>query len=123
MSTNKLGRTQTDIAEVLYFALFQVEETQHVVAVVSLYGHPHQELLAKSSNTYYTVQHLRDTRISVIPVKSITAVIAMIPDEQFRKFEQDGTEEDHWQLVEKPGLQLLNRVLHAEERTDEENDE
>ena len=80
----------TELAEVYYFALFQVEGAQHAVAVVSLYGKPHKELLARSSNTYYTVQHLRNAAISVIPVKSIVAVVAMIPDQQFKKFINDG---------------------------------
>ncbi len=102
--------------------LVQIEGAQHAVAVVSLYGGPHKELLARSSNTYYTVQHLRNAAICVIPAKSIIAVVAMIPDQQFQKFINDGTEEDRWHLVEKPGLQLLNMVLHAEERTDEEID-
>ncbi|KDR79664.1 hypothetical protein GALMADRAFT_63042 [Galerina marginata CBS 339.88] len=116
------NHTHRLIAEVHYFALFQVEDTQHAVAVVSLYGRPHDQLLSRSSKTYYSVQHLRDAAIRVIPVKTITAVVAMIPDQQYGKFVQDGTHEDRWQLVEKPGLHLLDRVLHAEDRTDEEND-
>lgn len=120
---DEAGEITTELAEVYYFVLFQVEGAQHAVAVVSLYGKPHKELLAKSSNTYYTVQHLRNAGICVVPAKSIIAVVAMIPDQQFRKFTNDGTQEDRWQLVEKPGLQLLNMVLHAEDRTDEEINE
>lgn len=112
----------TEIAEVFYFALFEVDGVEHAVAVVSLYSRPHEELLAMSSNTYYTVQHLRGTAMRVIPAQSITSVVAMVPDRQYANFIQDGTQDDRWQLVEKPGLRLLERLLHPEDRTDEEND-
>lgn len=112
----------TEIAEVFYFALFETNGAEHAVAVVSLYSRPHEELLAMSSNTYYTVQHLREAGVRVIPAHSITSVVAMIPDQQYAKFIADNTQDDRWQLVEKPGLRLLERVLYPEDRTDEEND-
>ncbi|KIM38895.1 hypothetical protein M413DRAFT_447578 [Hebeloma cylindrosporum] len=114
MSTDRLAEGRIEIAEVHYFALLQVEDIQHAVAVVSLYGRPHEELLARSSYTYYTAQHLRNTMIRVVPVKRIAAVVAMIPDKQYRKFIQDGTEGDRWQLVEKPGLHSLERVEYTD---------
>ncbi|KIM36421.1 hypothetical protein M413DRAFT_20524 [Hebeloma cylindrosporum] len=81
------------------------------VAVVSLYGDPHPGLLSMSSKTYYSVQHLRETGICVIPAKSIQAVVAMVPDHQYGKYIQDGTHIDRWQVVEKPGLKLDQRIL------------
>lgn len=92
------------------------------MAVVSLYGDPHPELLSISSETYYSVKHLRDEGIKVIQAKSIQAVVAMIPDHQFGKFIQDGTHIDRWQVVEKPGLKLVERLLYDDEQSPEDFD-
>lgn len=81
------------------------------MAVVSLYGFPDNTLLEMSSQTYCSVAHLHDTDIRVINVKSITAVVAMVPDSAYGKWKQDGTERDRWLLVEKPGLKITQRIL------------
>lgn len=113
----------TRLAKVLYFAVqrganaeetYDKEDTEHTVeavAVVSLYGLPDNTLLEMSSQTYWSVAHLCDADIRVINVKLITAVVAMIPDSQYRKWKQDGTEEDRWLLVEKPGLKITQWIL------------
>jgi hypothetical protein len=62
-----------------------------------------------SSKTYYSVKHLQETR--VIPAKSIQAVVAMVPDHQYGKYIQDGSHIDRWQVIEKPGLKLDQRIL------------
>lgn len=75
-----------------------------------------------SSETYYSVKHLRNTGIKVIQAKSIQAVVAMVPDHQFGKYIQDGTQMDRWQVVEKPGLKLAERLLHDDEPCPEDLD-
>lgn len=106
----------TKFAEVLYFAIITCGDVKEAVAVVSLYRDPHPELLSISSETYYLVKHLCETGIKVIQAKSIQAVVAMIPDYQFGKYIQDGTHLDWWQVVEKPGLKLAERLLHDDEQ-------
>jgi hypothetical protein len=80
------------------------------VAMISLYGPPHPGLLAASSNTYYTAQHLRDMAIRVVDVKTIKSVVMMAPNERYKTRFHDGTETDRWYLMEKPGLKLSERV-------------
>ncbi|KAI4293979.1 hypothetical protein K525DRAFT_291554 [Schizophyllum commune Loenen D] len=75
------------------------ESREKAVAVVSMFGLPHAGLLDESSRTYYTCEHLRD-----IDIKS---VVMMAPDPSYGKFHQDGTEDNRWYLMEKPGLKLL----------------
>lgn len=109
-------------AEVHYFTIVSLKNILKAVAVVSLYGEPHPDLLAMSSNTYRSVKHLRDTGIQVIPIKSIQSVVAMIPDLQFAKYQrkQEGIHLDRWHVVEKPGLKVTERFLKNTERTEEE---
>jgi hypothetical protein len=78
--------------------------------MVSLYGPPHPGILAASSNTYWTAQHLRDSAIRVIDVNTIKSVVMMAPDERYKTRFHDGTEVDRWYLMEKPGLKLTERV-------------
>jgi len=40
----------------------------------------------------------------------------MIPDHQFVKYIQDGMHIDWWQVVEKTGLKLVERLLHDGEQ-------
>ncbi|KAL1699540.1 hypothetical protein EV121DRAFT_284020 [Schizophyllum commune] len=98
------------IAEVHYFMKLGPEleldedlevstSREKAVAVVSMFGFPHAGLLDESSRTYYTCEHLRD-----IDIKS---VVMMAPDPSYGKFHQDGTENNRWYLMEKPGLKLL----------------
>ncbi|KAJ7116179.1 hypothetical protein C8R46DRAFT_931187, partial [Mycena filopes] len=84
------------------------------------YSPPHPGLLAASSNTYWTAQHLRDTAIRVIDTSSIKSVVMMAPDERYKTRFLDGTENDRWYLMEKPGLKLSERVGLEELLTEEE---
>lgn len=95
---------QTRIAEVLFFVLMPVNGITRALALVSLYGHPHEALYTLSSKTYWTSQHLRDTSLEIIDVQCINSVVMMAPDPQYPF--TDGTETDRWFLMEKPGLKL-----------------
>lgn len=103
------------VGEVLYFMRLRVGDIDaHAapkpVAMVSFYGPPHPGLLAASSNTYYTVQHLRDAGVRVVDVKSIKSAVTMAPDQRYKTRFHDGTEVDRWYLMEKPGLKLFERA-------------
>lgn len=130
----------THLAEVLYFIARRtgndleddveddvedaVETASNVeaLAVISLYGPPNDTLPEMSSQTYWSVTHLRDAGIKVINAKSIVAVVAMVPDRQYQDWRRDGTEEDRWMLVEKPGLKLTQRILQYDEQIPEDGD-
>ncbi|KAJ7836240.1 hypothetical protein B0H14DRAFT_2363029 [Mycena olivaceomarginata] len=100
------------IAEILFYILLHINDDvpPKAVAMVSLYGPPHPGILAASSNTYWTAQHLRDSAIRVIDVNTIKSVVMMALDERYKTRFHDGTEVDRWYLVEKPGLKLTERA-------------
>ena len=50
-----------------------------MVALVSLYVMPHQELLYLSSNTLYLCKHNGDDSLHFIDLKMIQVAVAMIP--------------------------------------------
>ena len=110
---------QTHVAEVHYFMLLHVGMELHPVALLSLYGPPHQQLLEASSGTYWTAQHLHDSDIRVVDVKAINAVVMMAPDPRYPECFQDGTQTDRWYLMEKPGLKL-SQMMGIEEVAIEE---
>lgn len=93
-----------------------------MIAVVSLYSHPDQELLERSFKTYHSVKHLRETGIKVISVKSILSVVAMVPDSQYKLHKQDqaGIHLDRWFVVEKPGLPLVDRYQEQSQVLDDD---
>jgi hypothetical protein len=75
--------------------------------MVSLYGDHHRQLYEDSSKTYVTMQHLRNSDVRVIDIKSIQSVVMLAPDEQYAKSFKDGSELDRFFLMEKPGLKLM----------------
>lgn len=84
-----------------------------------MYGPPHQDIFEASSKTHWTVQHLRDSGLRVVDIKSITAAVMMAPDETYKTRIHDGSEVDRWYLMEKPGLKLSQRVGLEELMTEE----
>jgi hypothetical protein len=89
------------------------------VAVVEFYGQPNKELYETSSKTYYTVQHLRDADVQVIDVNCIQSVVMMAPDQRYKLLYQDGSENDRWYLMEKPGVKLSHMMGTEEIMTEE----
>ncbi|KAH7904377.1 hypothetical protein BJ138DRAFT_1073501, partial [Hygrophoropsis aurantiaca] len=87
-------------AEVLFYFQIVIEGIEKTVALVSVYGPPHEEILAKSSQTFYSCIHQGDRALRIIEVTSIQSVVAMIP----HKLPDD--EQDRFYLVEKPGLDI-----------------
>ena len=63
-----------------YFLWHIGENNIQPLAVVSHYGAPHPGLLAESSKTYWTAQHLHDSGLEVVSVKSIDSVVMMALD-------------------------------------------
>ncbi|KAJ3911922.1 hypothetical protein F5877DRAFT_93697 [Lentinula edodes] len=98
------------IVEVHFYILLKIGETVHPVAIGSFYGPPHEELLRRSHNTYYTVQHKRDEDVRAFPITSIDSTVMMAPDPQyislFKDREPDGTHLNRWFKMQKPGLKV-----------------
>jgi hypothetical protein len=53
------------------------------------------------------MQHLGNSDVRVIDIKSIQSVVMLAPDEQYAKSFKDGSELDRFFLMEKPGLKLM----------------
>ncbi|KAJ7574951.1 hypothetical protein C8J56DRAFT_1064098 [Mycena floridula] len=105
---------KVEIAEIRYYVLLKIGQRQKAVAVMSLYSAPHPQLLAESSGMYWSMQHLGDTQVMVVDIQAIQSCVAVIPDQQYGKVHQDGTEKDRWYLGERPGLKLLAMIGLAE---------
>ncbi|KAJ3924185.1 MAG: hypothetical protein NXY57DRAFT_878269, partial [Lentinula lateritia] len=65
------------IAEVHFYLLLKVGLDVHPIA--SFYGLPDKELLRRSHQTYYTVQHHRDADVRAFSVDKIDSVVMMAP--------------------------------------------
>ncbi|KAF8266442.1 hypothetical protein EI94DRAFT_1483201, partial [Lactarius quietus] len=70
----------THIAEVLFYFYIRFGETQHPLAMVSMFSLPDREVLSDSSRTVYLCEPLPSPDgLAVIPVHSITLVVSMFP--------------------------------------------
>ncbi|KAJ7071905.1 hypothetical protein B0H15DRAFT_965693 [Mycena belliarum] len=103
IETENLGIT---FAEVLFYFILTIEEEERYLAVTALFGAPDPHLLDLSSQTYWSVKHLRDDGVQVVNITDIQACVMMGPDYQYAHHLSDGSEVDRWFLVEKPGLKL-----------------
>ena len=89
-----------------------VGETEQTLAMVSLYSSPHTGLLKHSYYTVWSCTHLGD--MTVVDVKSIVSVVAMVPHQPFP---EDTIKRVF--VVEKPGLDVAWLGGNAEEVLDE----
>ncbi|KAJ7366435.1 hypothetical protein DFH08DRAFT_655999, partial [Mycena albidolilacea] len=64
-------------AEVHFYLNFRVGEEHKPLAVVLLYGEYYRQFYKDSSKTYVTMQHLRDSDVQVINIKSIQSVVML----------------------------------------------
>ena len=92
--------------EVRYFFRLSLSNTIHTAALVLPYSPLDPNLLALSHNTLYSCERLPEARLTVINVKSIKSVVAMIPHKV--KLPGRSFAEERWFVVEKPGLDVAN---------------
>ncbi|KAH8828854.1 hypothetical protein DL96DRAFT_1554525 [Flagelloscypha sp. PMI_526] len=111
---------ETRFAEVHYYCKILVQDTEHHVAVASFYSTPHPELYANSFGTYISIHHNRDVDVRVIDIKSISSVVMVAPDPRYCLFYRDGTEENRFFAMSKPGLKVLNNLIGLVEQDEEE---
>jgi hypothetical protein len=90
------------------------------VALVSLYSTPHRELLHLSSNTLYSCEHHGDNALRFIDVKTIQAVVAMVPHTPAVGHQEPSA---RFFLVEKPGFDVAVMVGFEDELEGEPEDE
>lgn len=84
-----------EIAEVRFYFRISSGPRDLTLACVSCYSPPHEGLLQASRGTLWSCT--RSEVAKVIDIKSISAVVAMVPHQPFPG-------EDRFFLVEKPGL-------------------
>jgi len=102
----KISKNQsTWFAEVSFYFQLPITRSGKVAnetfALISAYSPPHPEILRKSYNTFWSCTHGKCESMEVIPVKTILAVVSMIPHKLF-----PNDPEQRYFLVEKPGLEV-----------------
>ena len=106
-----------EFAEVLfYFQLHIVAggiNANETFALVSKYSPPHTEILEESYHTFWSCTHGEIENMEIIPVKSILAVVAMIP----HNLTSNDPKQQYF-LSEKPGLEVAC-LAGVEESMDE----
>ncbi|KAG0701436.1 hypothetical protein DFH29DRAFT_990075 [Suillus ampliporus] len=111
---------QIRFAEVFYFTRLAVEDEDQNdwhfidVTVVQLYSPPDHALLKCSFQTVVSCMQLDE--IAVVNVKSILSVIALVPHTPTLP---DGTMEDRFFMLEKPGLDISKLMIPLEEEDDD----
>ena len=98
-----------EFAEVHFYFRIKVQSHDLTLACVSSYSQPHEGLLHASRGTLWSCTHHR--AIKVVDIKSISAVVAMVPHEPFPG-------EKRFFLVEKPGLDTTTIGGNVEEMMD-----
>jgi hypothetical protein len=89
------AETAVKIAVVRFYFKIVINNCDLTLACVSCYSKPHEGLLKASQGTLSSCT--RQEAVEIIDVKSISAVVAMVPHRPF-------VGEEHFFLVEKPGL-------------------
>jgi hypothetical protein len=92
------------IAEVYFFIYICRDDEEMALALVSLYSRPDPTLLSLSVNTLWSCEYEGDRTLRFINVKTIHAVVAMIPHRPVIGGWQMG---ERFFLVEKPGLDVV----------------
>jgi hypothetical protein len=99
------------LAEVQYFFQVVINGEEKTVALVSLYTSPDQEVWNESNQTLWVCYRQGDRALKVIDVKTITAVVSMVP--------LPSGPEGAFFLVEKPGLDVAHMGGQDETMTEE----
>jgi hypothetical protein len=105
------------IAEVRFFVHFLHEEDEITLALVSLYSNLDPTLVSLSANTLWSCQYQGDMVLRFIDVKTIQAVVSIVPHTPVI---QGQPAEEHFFLVEKPGLDITVMTGTEEDMPTEE---
>jgi hypothetical protein len=103
------GNGMTEVAEVRFYFVLTIGTQDLILACVLCYSKPHEGLLQASQGTLWSCTC--QGTIKIIDVKSISAVVAMVPHQPFPG-------EECFFLVEKPGLDITTIGQNNEETMD-----
>ena len=100
-----------EFAEVQYYFQMIINNEVRSLALESVYSPPDQDILSESYNTLWACTYQGDKGLKVVDVKSITAVILILP--------LPGGPDGTFFVLEKPGLDVthmggLDKVLMEE---------
>jgi len=88
---------------VQYYLHLNISGREKAVAVVSVYSPPHAGLLKLSHNTLWSSTYHGDAALTVVDVKKILAVVAMVPHQPL-----GADSVGRFFVVEKPGLDVAH---------------
>lgn len=97
------NENRTCFAKVHYFFRLKFDSNIYTLAVGSLFSAPDPDLLEQSYSTVYSCQHQANS-ILAFHVKTVEALVAMIPYFKITDDFKVETPENLYFLVEKPGL-------------------
>ncbi len=83
--------------------VLSIHSVEWPLVMAAFYGAPNDWLYRHCYKTYISIHHLRDADIHVINVKDIDSIVAMVPDTSYGITHHDGTEGNHWFLMENQG--------------------
>jgi len=66
-------------AEVVFFFVQKIDHHRKALALVSLFGHPNEDLRASSSDTLWVCEYRAEDSLVVVDAKSIQSTISMTP--------------------------------------------
>jgi hypothetical protein len=101
-----------------YFFRLKFDSTIHTLAVGSLFSMPDPNLLEQSYSTVYSCQY-QATSVTAFHVKTVEALVAMIPYFRITEDFKVDTPENSYFLVEKPGLDTFKNFGQPEDSEDE----
>jgi len=94
------------IADVEYFFQLRFDDVVHSLVLVSMFSPPDQDILELSHHAAYICRHGGPDALTVVDVKTINAVVAMVPDYQVTVEGNIITPQNVFSLVESPFLKL-----------------
>ena len=98
----------TTIANVEYYFQLQFGDTVYSLALVSMFSPPDLDILELSYHAAYICRHGGVGALTVIDIKTITAIVSMVPNYQVT-FEGDIViPENMFSLIETPFLKLAS---------------
>jgi hypothetical protein len=105
-----------NLGEVFYFFQLNINNTETTLALVSVYSEPDIPHLKASNNTVWSCTYHGDAALAVIDVKTINAVVSMIPHVLPHPSQP---EVGRWFLMEMPGLDVAQMGGICEDLTEE----
>ena len=90
----------TAIADIEYFFRLQFGETVHSLALVTMFSPPDEEVLRESHHAAYICHRGGTDALTVVDIKSIIAVVSMVPDYQVTVEGEIIVPENRFSLIE-----------------------